>query len=167
MFDELRPDMVCRDVMSIDLDALERLGVRALMFDLDNTLALHETARPTDAVRAWVRELTEGGVQLMIVSNNRKPDRVRAYCHDLGIPYVGHAGKPKRGRLLEAMERFGAAPETTALLGDQIFTDVLGARRCGFHAFCVEPICGRDSLWHWTAYWLIAVILGLVCFPVF
>ena len=150
----LFPDLMFDTYTELTPAYLKEKGVTLLLSDLDNTLALHETARPTDAVRAWVRELTEGGVQLMIVSNNRKPDRVRAYCHDLGIPYVGHAGKPKRGRLLEAMERFGAAPETTALLGDQIFTDVLGARRCGFHAFCVEPICGRDSLWHWTAYWL-------------
>ncbi len=52
------------------------------------------------------------------------------------------------------MRQFDAVPETTALVGDQIFTDVLGARRCGFQSFCVEPVCGRDSLWHWTAYWL-------------
>lgn len=88
-----------------------------LLCDLDNTLALHETVRPTDAVRAWVKELTEAGIQVMIVSNNRSPARVEAYCGDLGIPYVGHAGKPKRGRLLEAMRQFDAVPETTALVG--------------------------------------------------
>ena len=133
---------------------LKEKQVTLLLCDLDNTLALHETVRPTDAVRAWVKELTEAGIQVMIVSNNRSPARVEAYCGDLGIPYVGHAGKPKRGRLLEAMRQFDAVPETTALVGDQIFTDVLGARRCGFQSFCVEPVCGRDSLWHWTAYWL-------------
>ena len=98
--------------------------------------------------------MKDAGIQVMIVSNNRSPARVEAYCHDLGISYVGHAGKPKRGRLMEAMRAAGATPETTALVGDQIFTDVLGARRCGFHSFCVEPVCGRDSLWHWIAYWL-------------
>lgn len=69
---------------------------------------------------------------MMIVSNNRSPARVEAYCGDLGIPYVGHAGKPKRGRLLEAMRQFDAVPETTALVGDQIFTDVLGAAAAVF-----------------------------------
>ena len=106
----LFPDLMFDTYTELTPAYLKEKGVTLLLSDLDNTLALHETARPTDAVRAWVRELTEGGVQLMIVSNNRKPDRVRAYCHDLGIPYVGHAGKPKRGRLLEAMERFGGRP---------------------------------------------------------
>ena len=150
----LFPDLMFDRYDELTPDYLKQKGIRLLLSDLDNTLALHETARPTEAVRAWIQALSDAGIQVMIVSNNRKPDRVRAYCHDLGIPYVGHAGKLKRGRLLEAMRRFDAVPETTALLGDQIFTDVLGARRCGFWSFCVEPICGRDSLWHWTAYWL-------------
>lgn len=150
----LFPDLMADCFQALTPVYLQKRGVRLLLCDLDNTLALHETARPSDAVRAWVRELTEAGISVMIVSNNRSPARVEAYCRDLGIPYVGHAGKPKRGRLMEALARHGATPEETALLGDQIFTDVLGARRCGFQSFCVEPICGRDSLWHWTAYWL-------------
>ena len=150
----LCPDLLFDHFEELTAAYLKEKQVTLLLCDLDNTLALHETARPTDAVRAWVKELAEAGIQVMIVSNNRSPARVEAYCSDLDIPYAGHAGKPKRGRLLEAMRRFGAEPETTALLGDQIFTDVLGARRCGFQSFCVEPVCGRDSLWHWTAYWL-------------
>lgn len=150
----LFPDFMFDTYRELTPDYLQSKGIELLLSDLDNTLALHETARPTAEVRAWVKELTDAGIQVMIVSNNRSPARVEAYCHDLGIPYVGHAGKPKRGRLMEAMRAAGATPETTALVGDQIFTDVLGARRCGFHSFCVEPVCGRDSLWHWIAYWL-------------
>ena len=150
----LCPDLLFDHVEELTAAYLKEKQVTLLLCDLDNTLALHETVRPTDAVRAWVKELTEAVIQVMIVSNNRSPARVEAYCGDLGIPYVGHAGKPKRGRLLEAMRQFDAVPETTALVGDQIFTDVLGTRRCGFQSFCVEPVCGRDSLWHWTAYWL-------------
>ena len=150
----LFPDLLFDRYDELTADYLKEKGVQLLLSDLDNTLALHETRRPTEEVRAWVKSLTDAGIQVMIVSNNRSPARVEAYCHDIGIPYVGHAGKPKRGRLLEAMRMGNATPETTALLGDQIFTDVLGARRCGFQSFCVEPVCGRDSLWHWVAYWL-------------
>ena len=150
----LFPDLLLDRFDELTPEYLAKKGVKLLLCDLDNTLALHETARPTDAVRAWVKAVTDAGIGVMIVSNNRSPARVEAYCHDLGIPYVGHAGKPKRGKMLEAMGRFGVQPGETALLGDQIFTDVLGARRCGFQSFCVEPVCGRDSLWHWTAYWL-------------
>lgn len=150
----LVPDLLFDRYDELTCEYLKSRGVELLMTDLDNTLALHETARPTDAVRAWIKSLTDGGIRVMVVSNNRSPARVEAYCHDLGIPYLGHAGKPKPRRLLQAMRERGAAPQTTALLGDQIFTDVLGARLCGFQSFCVEPVCGRDSLWHWTAYWL-------------
>jgi hypothetical protein len=150
----LSPELLFERFDELTPAYLHRKGIRLLLCDLDNTLALHETARPTDEVRAWVKSLTEAGIGVMIVSNNRSPKRVEAYCHDLGIPYVGHAGKPKRGKMLSAMARFGATPQETALLGDQIFTDVLGANRCHFHSYCIEPLCGRDSLWHWTAYWL-------------
>ena len=150
----LFPDLLFQSFDELTPAYLKEKGVTLLLSDLDNTLALHRTARPTDEVRRWVKELSDAGIGLMIVSNNRSPARVEAYCGDLGIPYVGHAGKPKRGKMLEAMRRFGAEPEHTALLGDQIFTDVLGARRCGFQSFCVEPICGRNGVWNWLAYWL-------------
>lgn len=150
----LFPDLLFDRYDELTPEYLKSRGVKLLMSDLDNTLALHETPRPTDEIRAWFKRLSEGGIKVMIVSNNRNPARVEAYCHDIGIPYIGHAGKPKPGRLLEAMRDNGVAPQETALLGDQIFTDVLGARLCGFQSFCVEPVCGRDSLWHWTAYWL-------------
>ena len=150
----LFPDLLFDRFDELTPAYLHGKGVKLLLCDLDNTLALHETARPTAAVRAWVESLRAAGISVMIVSNNRSPARVDAYCHDLGIPYVGHAGKPKRRKMLDAMARFGTTPQETALLGDQIFTDVLGARRCGFQSFCIEPICGRDSLWHWVAYWL-------------
>ena len=136
----LFPDLMFDTYTELTPAYLKEKGVTLLLSDLDNTLALHETARPTDAVRAWVRELTEGGVQLMIVSNNRKPDRVRAYCHDLGIPYVGHAGKPKPGGFQRAMERMGRTPAQTAIVGDQIFTDILGGRNAGVLTLLVEPI---------------------------
>ena len=112
----LCPDLLFDHVEELTAAYLKEKQVTLLLCDLDNTLALHETVRPTDAVRAWVKELTEAGIQVMIVSNNRSPARVEAYCGDLGIPYVGHAGKPKRGRLLEAMRQFDAVPETTALV---------------------------------------------------
>ena len=104
----LCPDLLFDHVEELTAAYLKEKQVTLLLCDLDNTLALHETVRPTDAVRAWVKELTEAGIQVMIVSNNRSPARVEAYCGDLGIPYVGHAGKPKRGRLLEAMRQFDA-----------------------------------------------------------
>ena len=82
----LCPDLLFDHVEELTAAYLKEKQVTLLLCDLENTLALHETVRPTDAVRAWVKELTEAGIQVMIVSNNRSPARVEAYCGDLGIP---------------------------------------------------------------------------------
>lgn len=148
----LFPDLLFDRFDELTPSYLKAKGIRLLLTDLDNTLARYATARPTPEVRDWINSLADAGIPVMIVSNNRSPERIEAYCHDLGIPYIGHAGKPKPKRLLEAMRSVGGTPDTTALLGDQIFTDILGARLCGFHAFCVEPLCGRDGLWNTIAY---------------
>lgn len=79
----LCPDLLFDHFEELTAAYLKEKQVTLLLCDLDNTLALHETARPTDAVRAWVKELTEAGIQVMIVSNNRSPARVEAYCSDL------------------------------------------------------------------------------------
>ena len=126
----LCPDLLFDHVEELTAAYLKEKQVTLLLCDLDNTLALHETVRPTDAVRAWVKELTEAGIQVMIVSNNRSPARVEAYCGDLGIPYVGHAGKPKRGRLLEAMRQLGVTRAETVYIGDSD-VDVETARNAG------------------------------------
>ena len=84
----------------------------------------------------------------MILSNNRSPARVEAFCGQLGIRYVGHAGKPGRRGYREAMALAGAAPEHTAMLGDKLLTDVLGAKRSGVLALMVEPLGGPVGAWN-------------------
>ena len=68
---------------------------------------------------------------LFILSNNRRPERAKRYAQSLGVPYIGHAGKPKPGSFRRAMEQMGAGPGQTAIVGDQIFTDILGGKRAG------------------------------------
>ena len=84
MLDGLRPDMVCRDVISIDLDALERLGVRALMFDLDNTLARWNSFDVVPGLRKWLDDCRARGFAVCICSNNHAP-RVRPVAEALGM----------------------------------------------------------------------------------
>mgnify|MGYP002564676039 CR=1 FL=1 len=95
---------------------------------------------PTDEVRAWKEQLQNTGVTLFVLSNNRHADRPRIFCQALGIPFIGHAGKPKADSFLQAMERMGVSPEQTAIVGDQIFTDVLGGNRAGVTTILVKPI---------------------------
>ena len=133
-------DLRLKDIFQLDADRLRREGVRLLLADLDNTLTPYSSEIPTEEVKAWKRELEEKGITLFVVSNSRKATRVPNYCQRLGIPYVRHAGKPGTKGFLRAMEECSASGEETMVVGDQIFTDVLGAKRAGLRAALVEPI---------------------------
>ena len=84
----------------------------------------------------------------MILSNNRSPRRVETFCGELGIRYVGHAGKPSTRGYREAMAQAGENAAHTAMLGDKLLTDVLGAKRSGILALMVEPLGGPVGVWN-------------------
>lgn len=136
----LKADRVCKTIFDISGSALAAEGITLLLADLDNTLVPYGVPLPTDEVRAWKEELRAAGVTLFVLSNNRHADRPRVFCEALGIPFIGHAGKPKAGSFFKAMEQMGAVPKQTAIVGDQIFTDILGGSRAGVTTILVEPI---------------------------
>ena len=113
-----------RSIFDIEPAALARRGIRLLLADLDNTLAPYG----------------EQGITLFVLSNNRHPERPRRFSQALGVPFLGHAGKPKPGGFRRAMEQMGCTPEQTAIVGDQLFTDILGGRNAGVFTLLVEPI---------------------------
>jgi len=88
------------------------------------------------------------GVEVMILSNNRSPVRVERFCRDLGITYEGHAGKPSVKGFRRAMVRCGVTPRETAMLGDKLLTDMLGANRAGVLPLMVEPLGGPRGAWN-------------------
>lgn len=143
MLDGLRPDMVCRDVVSIDLDALERLGVRALMFDLDNTLVRWNRYDVAPGLRAWLDECRARGFAVCICSNNHEL-RVRRVAAQLGMDYIAEAGKPAGEAYRRACALLGVPAGQVAAVGDQLLTDVFGAKRNGMRAVLVNPIGGRE-----------------------
>lgn len=135
-----RADYLADNIYDITGEALARRGIRLLLADLDNTLAPYGVPLPDERLRAWRDELREHGVTLFILSNNRHESRPRIFAQALDVPYIGHAGKPKTPSFFAAMERVGAAREQTAIIGDQIFTDVLGGNRAGVATILVRPI---------------------------
>lgn len=143
----LVPDLLAARYDLFTAGRLKELGVRLLLSDLDFTLAPKSVTRPDETLRTWIGELQAAGITVMIVSNNRSGHRVTEFCGDLGIDFQGHAGKPSPRGLLAAMERAGAAPEETAMLGDKLLTDVLAARRAGVLSLMVEPLGGAVTAW--------------------
>lgn len=143
----LTPDRVFDHYTQITPDYLKSRGVKLLLSDLDFTLAPKSVRRPDDALREWIAQLQQQGIQLMIVSNNRSGARVTEFCADLGIPYEGRAGKPSTRGLEAGMKRAGVKRQETAMLGDKLLTDMLAANRAGVLALMVEPLGGAITPW--------------------
>ena len=137
----LRPDYVFDDYHAVTPAFLKSRGIRLLLTDLDYTLAPKSVPDADDALRAE-------GITLVILSNNRSPRRVERYCAGLGVTYVGHAGKPARRGYEQAMREKGESAAHTAMLGDKLLTDTLGANRCGILMLMVEPKGGPVGVWN-------------------
>ena len=135
----LLPTYVTDSLTDITPAFLQREGIELLMLDFDNTIVPYTTNIPTADMEVWLRCMTRVGVQLCVVSNSKKP-RVRLFCRKYGIRCVTHAAKPGIKGILLAMSEFGVAPENCALVGDQIYTDTLGANRAGIRAILVKAI---------------------------
>lgn len=150
----LIPDRVFDRYNDISPEMLKEWGVHLLLCDLDYTLAPRSVGTADVVLRAWLSECRRAGVRVMILSNNRSVKRVDTFCADLGIPYVGHAGKPSRRGYQEAMALANVTPEETAMLGDKLLTDVLGAKRSGVLALMVEPLGGPVGAWNHVLHFL-------------
>ena len=135
-----RASFTAHDIYEITGAALERRGIKLLLADLDNTLVPYGVPLPDERLKAWRDDLNAHGVTLFILSNNRHENRPRMFAEWLDVPFIGHAGKPKTPSFLRAMEQMGVTREQTAIVGDQVFTDVLGGNRAGISAILVRPI---------------------------
>ena len=134
------PRGVYPSVTHISPQALAARGIRLVLADLDNTLVPYKVTRPPDKIVAWKEELKANGIELFLLSNSRKPGRAQKFAEQLGIPCQGHSGKPKKAGYLRTMERMGCTPGETVMMGDQIFTDTLGANNAGVTPLLVQPI---------------------------
>ena len=128
-----------RRVTEITPDILKKLGIRGLILDLDNTLTTHDNPVPGDGVLDWLDVMKKNNIRLMIVSNNHAP-RVKPFADMLGLEFVSEGKKPLTKGFKEAVEKMGIPKKHIAAVGDQIFTDVLGAGLFGVKMLYVDPI---------------------------
>ncbi len=142
MFSRLIPDMKIESIYELTGELLEAINIKVLIADLDNTIAKYEHLLPDERVKNWIEDLAAHGVRLAIVSNN-KQERVEKFCTPLGIAHYWRSGKPSRRTIKKAMEALGGTRETTALVGDKIITDIIGAKRSRILAIKVPPLGKR------------------------
>lgn len=125
----LFPDAYADSVFAIDYERLWAMGYRALMFDIDNTV-VHHGADSTPEVDAFFAALHKAGWKTLVLSNNSE-ERILRFLNKIDAPYVYEAEKPKTWGYHRALELLGVDKTQAVMIGDQVFTDVLGSNRCG------------------------------------
>ena len=145
MSNPLMPSYMFRTYDEVTPAFLASIGAEVVLADIDNTLAPYEQPEPDERILAWFDSLSEHGIAAALISNNDR-ERVERFNRDLGLIAFAKSGKPLKKNLVRAMALMSAAPESTAVLGDQLFTDVLGGKLLGLRAIVVPPIKDKKTL---------------------
>ena len=138
------PDECTDSVYEIDFRGWYARGYRGILFDVDNTLVPHGADATLQAI-AFFQELRDIGFDTCLISNN-KEERVKRFAQPVGSRYLHKAGKPSRAGYQKAMEMMGTDPGNTLFVGDQLFTDVYGARRAGVYSILTKPIHPKEEI---------------------
>lgn len=138
------PDQLISSTYQIDFQRFYQKGYRGVIFDVDNTLVPHGAEADERSIRLF-KELKKIGFQTMLLSNN-KEERVKRFNNKIQTNYIYKAGKPGKNNYLKAMEQMGTTMQNTLFVGDQLFTDIWGAKRVGIYSILVEPIHPKEEI---------------------
>lgn len=142
----LKPDKSIEKVEDISLERLKEYGIKGIILDLDNTIVPWGEYQPKEGIVKFVEKAKDLGFKLCIVSNAPR-DRVKKAGEVLGLQGIWYAKKPFPFSLKKAYrELLNLPPKEVALVGDQIFTDILGGNLVGFYTIMVEPITKKDFI---------------------
>ncbi len=159
----LYPTVKAISAYKIDYEKLYKLGIRGIIFDIDNTLVPHD-APADDASRDLISKIHETGIKTYILSNNDR-DRVQSFADAVGSDYIYKAGKPGAGGFRECMKRMDTGQSSTVLIGDQLFTDIWGASNAGIRSILVKRIDFHEKYYIHLKRILEAVIM--LFYPLF
>jgi HAD superfamily phosphatase (TIGR01668 family) len=134
-----RPNAIADNILKVDAQELFLQGKRALLLDLDNTLAMWKSHEVAKDVERWILSAKAAGFKIAIVSNNHEK-RIRPVAHRLGVLFVERAAKPLRRGFEKAMRLLEIEAQEGVAIGDQLVTDIIGANRCGLYTIWVKPL---------------------------
>jgi len=137
------PDLMLKSIYELRPETLAGLGKTLLLMDLDNTLAKYHAAGPSVGLRNWVDSMKKADIEPFIYSNCRGSGAAR-FANALSVGFIHRARKPRAGRLLALLHAKDVAPENAAIIGDQIYTDVLCGARAGIMTIAVRPISMKN-----------------------
>ena len=128
---------------------VKKNDIKALILDVDNTLIDYYKNLSEDVVK-WAKELQEQGIKMYILSNTNKKEKVETVAKKLEIPYINFAKKPSKKGFIKVKEELKLEPRNIGVVGDQIFTDVIGGNRCKMYTILVDPVTPKD---YWYTAW--------------
>lgn len=147
------PTVALKVVTDITLELLDSLHIKAILLDVDNTLALHGSQKPFDGAVEWTKMVREHGIQIVIISNNLRR-RVAPFAAQFELPFIPSANKPFRYGINKARKLLGLTSAEILIVGDQVFTDILGANLFRMKSVLLEPVDNEDSLTFRFRRWL-------------
>ena len=153
MKNPMMPDYMFRAFDEITPAFLASLGVKAILADIDNTLAPYEQPEPDERIKGWIASLAEAGIGIAFVSNNDW-ERVELFNRTLGVPAYAKSGKPFKKNLVKAMNDLGGTLDTTVMLGDQLLTDALAGHNLGVKCLIGPPIRDKKNAFFKFKRWL-------------
>lgn len=143
----LYPNLYLKKVEDISIETLIKNKIKLLILDVDNTLIDYYRNLSEDVIE-WAKEMKGQGIKLYILSNTNKKEKVKKVAEKLDIEYKNFAMKPLKIGFKLIQKQFNIEPEKIAVVGDQIFTDVLGGNRCKMFTILVEPINAKKDYWY-------------------
>ncbi len=145
MLENLKPKLYVDSIYHINFEKLKKIGIKGIIIDLDNTITEWNNPELPQKAIDWFNKMLDDGLKACIASNNSE-SRVVTAAGKLGIPYIAKAKKPRKAAFKRAMEKMGTSPDTTAVVGDQIFTDILGGNRLNLFTILVVPINTKEFI---------------------
>lgn len=140
----LLPSLYINSIYDLELEALKQKGIKGIITDLDNTLIEWNRPDATPKLIEWFQTLRKEGFRIIVVSNNND-ERVRTFAEPHAISYIPKARKPGKRAFKEALRRLELKAHEVVVLGDQLFTDILGGNRLGLYTILVVPIASTDA----------------------
>lgn len=139
----LYPNAHFNNVREITINFLQNNKINALILDVDNTLIDYDKNLPQETIE-WAKNLKSNNIKLYILSNTNKKEKVRTVAEKLETEYIYFAKKPLKRGFKKVQEKLQEKSENIAVVGDQIFTDIVGGNRCKMFTILVEPIAEKD-----------------------
>lgn len=146
---KLDPNVHFDKVEQITIEFLRKHKINALILDVDNTL-IDYRRKMGESIVEWAKELRNQGIKLYILSNTNHKEKVEEVANRLEVPYHNLAKKPFKSGFLKVQKELQEKPENIGVVGDQIFTDIIGGNRCNMFTILVEPIDEKDF---WYTAW--------------